>query len=392
MRADNASPPRGRGSRGTLGERPRVGASRSPRLDPASRPPRPRERRRSNRAPRRRPRKGGGGDDDTAVDDDDDGRVAVWAAPGGRHNLPARTTTSEGCAHSARGWRPRRTRSGRCPAAPPPPPPKPSPAKSILKSPPIAPVLAGGGRRVPRRGFLDDDAALFEARNPHPRATRIGRGPAERARRASVGFELAEDRERQEDSRRRWRASEPWTSAFAQGPRDAVAAAQDAERALAAAEAAVATATRNKAARDRVKARAGGGQAAAGAENRRVDEDSERSRDRIRCRRRLRRVGPNPRRGGRPLPRVVRRRWSCPRAPSRQPAPRAGHRGVRPSKNGHPRVRDRLREREHRERLRRRERSVQAEKAAAVRAGCRWRTSRLEAHRPPASRRDHATG
>jgi len=45
----------------------------------------------------------------------------------------------------------------------------------------------------------------------------------------------------------------------------AVAAARDAERALAAAEAAVVTATRNKAARDRVKARAGG----AGAENRR---------------------------------------------------------------------------------------------------------------------------
>ena len=155
-------------------------------------------------------------------------------------------------------------------------------------------------------------------------------------------------------------------------PRDAVAAARDAERALAAAEAAVATATRNKAARDRVKARAGGGRATPGRKIVVVDEDSERSRDRIPLS-----PSPSPRRtqsSARRTPPTAGRSPSLELSPSPVPATRAPVRATarafRPSKNERAReYNDRLREREHRERLRRRERSVQAEKAAAVRAG-----------------------
>ena len=159
----------------------------------------------------------------------------------------------------------------------------------------------------------------------------------------------------------------------------AVAAARDAERALAAAEAAVVTATRNKAARDRVKARAGGRpRATPGRKIVVVDEDSDslpgaaRSRDRIPSS-----PSPSPRRAqssARRTPPTAGRSPSLELSPSPAPAARAPVRATarafRPSKNERAReYNDRLREREHRERLRRRERAVQAERAAAVQAG-----------------------
>ena len=145
------------------------------------------------------------------------------------------------------------------------PPPKPSPAKSILKSPADRPRSSPAvqfASPASSRGFLDDDAAVVRsAEAPSPGARYVAR-PREARRSLRVSFELAEDSlERREDS--------PATMALKAElamderfrlksvPRDAVAAAREAERALSTAEAAVATATRNKAARDRVKARAG---------------------------------------------------------------------------------------------------------------------------------------
>ena len=260
------------------------------------------------------------------------------------------------------------------------PPPKPSPAKSILKSPADRPRSSPGAieSASPRRGFLDDDDALVQSAGaPSPgdahRATPAR--PREARRSLRVSFELAEDRERQEDSpatlaRKAELAMDERFRPRVQ--RDAVAAARDAERALAAAEAAVATATRNKAARDRVKARAGGGRATPGRKIVVVDEDSERSRDRNPLS-----PSPSPRRtqsSARRTPPTAGRSPSLELSPSPVPATRAPVRATarafRPSKNERAReYNDRLREREHRERLRRRERSVQAEKAAAVRAG-----------------------
>jgi len=260
------------------------------------------------------------------------------------------------------------------------PPPKPSPAKSILKSPADRPRSSPGAIEYasPRRGFLDDDAALVRsAQPPSPGDAHRSREarPREARRSLRVSFELAEDRERQEDSPATLarKAELAMDKRFRpRVPRDAVAAARDAERALAAAEAAVATATRNKAARDRVKARAGGGRATPGRKIVVVDEDSERSRDRIPLS-----PSPSPRRtqsSARRTPPTAGRSPSLELSPSPVPATRAPVRATarafRPSKNERAReYNDRLREREHRERLRRRERSVQAEKAAAVRAG-----------------------
>ena len=85
------------------------------------------------------------------------------------------------------------------------PPPKPSPAKSILKSPADRPRSSPGAieSASPRRGFLDDDAALVRsAQPPSPGDAHRSREarPREARRSLRVSFELAEDRERQEDS------------------------------------------------------------------------------------------------------------------------------------------------------------------------------------------------
>ena len=119
------------------------------------------------------------------------------------------------------------------------PPPKPSPAKSILKSPADRPRSSPGAieSASPRRGFLDDDDALVQSAGaPSPgdahRATPAR--PREARRSLRVSFELAEDRERQEDSpatlaRKAELAMDERFRPRVQ--RDAVAAARDAERA-----------------------------------------------------------------------------------------------------------------------------------------------------------------
>ena len=270
------------------------------------------------------------------------------------------------------------------------PPPKPSPAKSILKSPADRPRSSPGAieSASPRRGFLDDDDTLVQSAGaPSPgdahRATAAR--PREARRSLRVSFELAEDRPREDSPATMAREAELAMDerfrprGVQRNSKTAVAAARDAERALAAAEAAVVTATRNKAARDRVKARAGGRpRATPGRKIVVVDEDSDslpgaaRSQDRIPSS-----PSPSPRRAqssARRTPPTAGRSPSLELSPSPVPAGRAPVRATarafRPSKNERAReYNDRLREREHRERLRRRERAVQAERAAAVQAG-----------------------
>ena len=180
----------------------------------------------------------------------------------------------------------------------------------------------------------------------------------------------------------------------------AVAAARDAERALAAAEAAVVTATRNKAARDRVKARAGGRpRATPGRKIVVVDEDlnslpgAARSRDRSRRRRRLRRVGPvlgeadAPYRGSFAVAGL-----SPSPAPAARAPVRATARAFRPSKNELASTTTGFAAGAPRASAASRTGGAGGEGGGGTGGSVDGGPPRLEAHRPPASRRDNATG